>query len=762
MGRKKVFHALAALAFHPHLGPAVGRNARNNAGWRVATTGAAEISRWTNERDKLPSKCRYTTTAGCHSMDSPHQRVQAKPQTLYLKFGVVLAFTTTTLLQAQVLPSTPFQGRAAQDFARLFPSRVKSFVKASYDPDDRVVAAQRGNDDGFTGTNFCEAYRTSDQGAPLSVLAHFEGRPGVLGLFFRNFWSDGMGLASMPGENNQTKVWLDGLLAYDQPLQNFFRNQDDPRGQIPPFSGEFTGHRSGGHLTHAQLRWNNSFKLGILDDGYQNAARFHRVAALIATPEGELPMADMADWQRIAAHRGTWPHQSDRSPQSVSYMLAAGAQQTLQLAGPSTLLEVTCTVGAPMDWLGLWARFSWDNQTSPSVDLPLRLLGGRITPPFSHPVNGLLFNNDGDRRITCYFPMPFASTARLTFVNQNGTPVNLRVDYAQQAGATPQPWGYFTAVHRAGVTGSGEPFLGPRITNARGTLRGLLLEDCADTTGRIPNQTLTHLEGDLCLRINGTRGEDHSFDASETSIGRWGWYLTPADRPFTSDSSFQTSIKLREMSPGQYEGRRMMGSLLIFDPVHFVNGIDMVLEHGVQNQANAEYAFTAFLFVEPGSARRLIREIDIGDPVSESASNVQYTQWSLTTRTSNFFRDQFYGSGPVTDSVRHIRDFLRFRVVRPSDSIRTEPVCVGFRLDRMGGSTAGICQATVLVDGQPAGLLHSFTHSSQFPWKEGNECEVELPRALTDGRNSFTVELRPRLGTDPLKVARAWIYEYTK
>jgi len=47
-------------------------------------------------------------------------------------------------------------------------------------------------------------------------------------------------------------------------------------------------------------------------------------------------------------------------------------------------------------------------------------------------------------------------------------------------------------------------------------------------------------------------------------------------------------------------------------------------------------------------------------------------------------------------------------------------------------------------------------------WKEGGQCEVELPRALTDRKSTMTVELRPRPGSDPLKVARVWVYEYTK
>ena len=206
----------------------------------------------------------------------------------------------------------------------------------------------------------------------------------------------------------------------------------------------------------------------------------------------------------------------------------------------------------------------------------------------------------------------------------------------------------------------------------------------------------------------------------------------------------------------------MMGSLYAFDPIHFVDGIEMLLEHGVQNSSNAEYGLTAFLYLEPGSARYTVNEIDIGDPIAEGANGVQFTQWTQYTRSGAFFRDQFFNSPEVTDTVRHVRDFLRFRVVRPVEAFRNRPMAVGFRLDRLGGPATKICQADVLVDGQPAGLLHCYTHNGVFPWKEGGELEVELPRALTDGKAAFTVELRPRLGSDPLRLARAWVYEYTK
>jgi hypothetical protein len=678
---------------------------------------------------------------------------------------------TAALLIAQA-PSRPDVIRNPSTdpelFGRLFPSRVHTVIKASYDPDDRVSAPSQGNDDGFSGQNHCESYRAYENGSPIAMLADFQGRAGVLGLFFRNFWSDSGGIPMMPGENNRTRIWVDGTVRHDQPLADYFRNPNDPRGQIAPFAGPFTRHRSGGHLTHAQLRWNQSFKLGLDDDAFANAARFHRVAATLASPEGELPIADLAGWEWVAERAGSWPHNFARNAQSTVLQVAGnGGRSSVQLTGPATLLEVTCEVPAHADWTGLWARFSWDNAAQPQVLMPLRLLGAMVAPPYQFPIASLLLNNDGDRRITCYFPMHFAQNARLEIENRNAQAVPVTLTYAAKPGPHPEPWGYFTSSYRAETTGTGEPFLGPHLTNCHGMLRFVMLEDNADTTNRIPDMHMSHLEGDLCVRINGNRGADHSFDASETSIGRWGWYLTPADQPFVSDTSFNSAVMLRGLPSGAVEGRRVMGSTFVFDPVHFVDGIKMVLEHGVQNDSNADYAFLAFFYVQPGAARRTIAEIDIGNtsvysPQGEPRNQVAFTAWNTYSRQGTFLRDQFFGTPPITETVRHIRDFLRFSVRRPVDGSTSRGLAIGLRLDRLGGPTLGLCQADVFVDGRPAGLLHVYTHNDVFVWAEGGECEVELPRGLTDGRSAVTVELRPRAGSDPLQVARVWVYEYTK
>lgn len=678
----------------------------------------------------------------------------------------IVRLFAAALLGAQLVaqlpvPTNPRRSFASDQLAELFPGRSKTFVKAGVDPHDVPQARYQGNDDGFTGQNLCESYRMDDQGNPLSVLADFQGRQGVMGLFFRNFWSDSGGLPPFPGELNRTRIWLDGNLAHDLILTDCFRNQNDPLGQVGPFRGPFTGHRSGGHFTHAQLTWNQGFRLGLWDDGFHNASRFHRVAVTLASPEGELSMPDLRTWEQIAVRAGRWPHGAPRRPFSTMLQVPPGGHAVLNLPGPGTLLELICEVPQHADWSGLWARFTWDNQLLPAVDLPLRLLGGMVAPPYRFPMESLLLGNDGDLRIRIHFPMPFATSARLQFQNTNGHQVPLRVTHAVVPGVPAGAWGHFHATCHAGITQTGATFQGPQFANARGTLRLLMLEDLMDNTGRIPNMATTHLEGDLCIRINGNRGDDHNFDASETSIGKWGWYLTPADRPFASDTAFQSGLLLRNI-PGGLEARRLMGSMLLFDPVHFVSGIDVRLEHGVQNTVNADYRLVTFLYVERGAGRRQVLDLDIGDPQAEQRHGVQFTQWSAYTRQGGCIRDQFFGTEQITETVRHVRDFLRFRYDRPDEVSAALPVCIGFRLDRLGGMGLKLCQADVLVDGLPAGLLHVATHNNVYPWKEGGEAEVELPRALTDGKPSFQVEVRPRPGSDPLAIARIWLYEYVK
>lgn len=651
-------------------------------------------------------------------------------------------------------------------FSGIYNPRLKTFVRASSDPNDVPFAPWKGNDDGFTGTNQIEAYRETDPTGLYAVLAHQEGRPGFMGSFFRNFWGGLAGIENLPWENTRAQIHVDDVLMHDLPIMDYFRRPGSD--QIAPWIGPLTDCRAGGHITFSPVIWEDKFKLRVAENWFSNAARFHRVCGTLGTWDDVLPVPDINAWNQVAnlaqqAGGGTWPHATPRTIQSSSLNIPMGSFRSIQLTGPATLLEFTCSVGAVSEWSDLVARFTFDNQAQPSVDVPLRVLGGIVRPPFTAPVSTLLMHNDGLTSFTNYWPMHFATGANLEIHNVGTTgPIKVSVDYAVATGAHPEPWGYFTATHDAGITQTGVAFPGPQILDAHGMLRMVMLETSINNTGAISgNISLMHMEGDLCVRINGNKGDDHIYAAGETSMGHWGWYDSPSDVPFERDCSFHTGLQSRLLpTKGQWETNRLQGSTLVFDPVHFVDGIDIVMEHGPGNEENADYMVSTFLYIRPGAARNLVTTLDVGDAAEETLFNATFQEAAPAyTLTEGFFRDTQYQTLPVQDTVRVVGSHYTFDVADPNLPTN-DAFAIGVRLDRDRPGPGGICQADVFVDGAWAGLIHSSTSNQFFRWKEGGELEVEIPRSLTRNKTQFTVELRPRAGAEAFNLARVWVYAY--
>jgi len=688
-----------------------------------------------------------------------------------------LLFVAIPLLAVAATAQRDEYGRGqteTETFSRLYPSRAKTFIKASSDPDDLLSAPSLGNDDGFSGLNGCEAFRSLVFGQPVAVLADIEGRSGFLGCIFRNYWSGFSGVPIQPAEFNRAMLRVDGSVLVDRELSTWFRNEG--AGQLPPFTGPFTGNRAGGHLTHTPIPFTDTVDVIVFENPNDNAGRFHKVAGTYHPPEGAVAIPDLIEWEETARRRlwmegpgqparpAAWPHAVAPAWTNQQLVVPAGGGAAVTLRGPATVLGLKCTVGNAANWFDLWAVFTFDGAATPDVEVPLRMLGGMPKRPFSRAYAGLLHGNNGAREVTSFFPMPFLQNATLRVENR-GTAGTATVDVATsvEKGRPRFTWGYFSAFWQEGTTQTGIPFQGPSLPGVRGMLRHIVLESAMEDSGRIPNQTTEHLEGDLCVRINGNRGDDHNFAASETSIGKWGWYLTPSDLPFAQDGSFNTGIQLTSIA-GVGTTNRVMGSTFVFDPIHFVDGIEIVLEHGPQNLANADYGLmTVFYLQRGGPARETVLELDVGNAAAEAAVGATFTEIQNYSLTSEFFRDPFYGTPPVTDTVREVQSNYTFNVSVPNPALYPMGYALGVRLDRQrspGVTTRA--QAEVYVDGQYAGLVHAWTSNPTFRWKEGGELEVELPRALTAGKTQFTVEIRPRANTDPFNLARTWVYGYTR
>jgi hypothetical protein len=649
----------------------------------------------------------------------------------------------------------------SESLARLQPARSKTFIKASSDPDERPNAPVMGNDDGFSGTNDVEAFRVQAGLDDLAVLADIQGRAGYMGVFFRNFWSGVAGLPILAQERNRAQILIDGALRHDHLLTEYFRNVGDPAGQVAPFTGPFTASRSGGHLTHTPLVWQDAFRVQVYENSFDNAGRFHKVAGTLMSPEQQVRVPDLAAWEAVYGRIGGWRHAVPRTASTQRLVLTgADAPERVELDGPGAVLELRCRLTQPAQWNDIWVRMYWDGISEAYVDVPLRFLGAMVRKPFTHPIDTLFCGNDG-RELWSYFPMPFRKGAVLEFVNRGGALATLDLTLATWSGDYPEPFGYFAARFDQAVTQLGVTFQGPRLTGVRGMLRALFLEDAADSTGRIQHVDLTHLEGDLCIRINGNRGDDHNFAATETSVGKWGWYGTGSDLPFAGDTSFNTAVQARFTPVGHIDINRMQGSTFVFDPVQFVDGIEIRLEHGIQNLANADYGLLSLFYLEPGAARETVMRVDVGDAAEEARLGATFGVAPLFQLTAPFFRDHFFDTPPLADEGREVRDWYRFRVTAPRlDGYKG--LGVGFRLDRPRVGDGGICQARLYVDGVYAGLLHSFSSNALNRWKEGGELEVELPRASTDGKRDFVLEIRPVGGTEPLRIGAIEVFGYTR
>ncbi len=653
-------------------------------------------------------------------------------------------------------------------FDTLYPSRTKTFIKASADPDDRPGSAYQGNNDGFSGLNGCEAYRSLVSGVDHAVLAHIAGRPGFMGCFFRNYWSDLAGVPQITLEENAAQILVDKVLLHDQALPDYYRSVSHASGQKAPFDGVFTGGRAGGHLTHSTIPWQDEFIVRVTENSFNNAARFHKVCGTLYDPDEPIVPPSNSIWGEAAklSMVGKWPHKTARVPTVQVLNLPASGSATVNLQGPATILELTCKIDKPSLFNEIEAVFTWDSQAQPSVVVPLRLLGGMVQKPFSFAHRGVLHGNNGNDELTCYFPMHFEHNARLEFRNSSAQPVQLTLTQAVGLGQHTNAWGYFTAFYNAGVTQFGKTFQGPIIESGHGMLRMIALESYVDLPIFVAgNVDLQHLEGDLMVRINGNRGDDHTFAASETSIGKWGWYGSPVDVPFSSQGSWNSSMLVHGWGTLDLALDRMMGSTFIFDPIHFADGIEIRLEHGVQNTKNAHYGMFTVFYVDPGSSRQTVMSLDVGDVAAEAKAGVAFQEKKNYSLTSGFFRDDFFGTPALTTStVREIASHYRFTVSLGDGGNWPSFVNFGLgcRLDRDKVGTGGICQAEVFVDGKYAGLLHSFTSNMFTRWKEGGELEVELPAILTRGKRSFTVELRPRATTEPFNLAGIEVYGYTK
>ncbi|HLH72481.1 MAG TPA: glycoside hydrolase family 172 protein, partial [Chloroflexota bacterium] len=106
---------------------------------------------------------------------------------------------------------------------------------------------------------------------------------------------------------------------------------------------------------------------------------------------------------------------------------------------------------------GCVLRFYWDDEETPSVEVPLTDFFAIGHDVFA-PVNSLAVVATPQSALNCYWPMPFRKHARITFTNDNANDLTLlayQITYAETE--IPSEAGYFHAQWRRAVTDRGNP-----------------------------------------------------------------------------------------------------------------------------------------------------------------------------------------------------------------------------------------------------------------------------------------------------------------
>lgn len=263
--------------------------------------------------------------------------------------------------------------------------------------------------------------------------------------------------------------------------------------------------------------------------------------------------------------------------------IAPGATAVIaDLKGPGVIVGIWCTV-ASADTFFLRRtviRFFWDGETAPSVEVPLGDFFGTGLQYTQYVTPYLGMSSGG---YYCYFPMPFATSARVEVVNQTGQEIAsfyYHIDYQQLRVPLAADVAYFHASwHRE-----------PR-TNQRNSYTILEAEGQGHFVGlnmsmQSYNNDMQYLEGDEYVYVDGEKKPSIAGTGTEDYFNS-GWYFNrgvfaaPYHGLILKDDSLQRIAAYR---------------FHILDAIPFSSSLRFTIEHGDQNAEIADYSSTAYWY----------------------------------------------------------------------------------------------------------------------------------------------------------------------
>lgn len=258
------------------------------------------------------------------------------------------------------------------------------------------------------------------------------------------------------------RVELDGQTVLDTPVQSLVDGQLGAPFVWPLVAN--AGESPGGDYIKVPMPYRRSMRISVEShlEYYHVDYRQFPTAEGVSTFSPADPAVDVLDRFRAAGTVDPKPAAPGEVHSNRVIELPGGAEQTIaESTGPASISALRLYLPAPADQslTGLRLRIEFDGRTT--VDSPLgEFFGAGLGPT---PVRSLMFaafpQPDGSMALWCWWPMPFARSARVSLANTGAGPV---FGIAAEVTTTPDArWagalasgraGYFTARSHAGPT----------------------------------------------------------------------------------------------------------------------------------------------------------------------------------------------------------------------------------------------------------------------------------------------------------------------
>jgi hypothetical protein len=295
-------------------------------------------------------------------------------------------------------------------------------------------------------------------------------------------------------------------------------------------------------------------------------------------------------WDELRGRGGavTWLSQTQRIRAGQSVVL-------LEREQPGTIQELRIAVDDAAALADLRLQASWDDETTPSIDMALAWLFGEpgtLQPFATLPMS---VSTEGGRvTLTLSLPMPFASAARLNMSNTGAADANVELQVSGSEALAAASFGHLhassrqTRAHHADGASHVVADLQGRGKYV-GTL--LLLQGREDPASAAPSP-LDFLEGDETAvidgvtAIQGTGTEDFLNGA---------WYFESAHH----DTAFAALIDLSSDSAAHSGALRALRWHILHDAIPFEQSFRLSFEIGANRPGSlVQYDSVAFYYLE--------------------------------------------------------------------------------------------------------------------------------------------------------------------